>query len=228
VKRNWAVLLILAVIGVWLVACGGDQVTPTPESLGGFETYSSPNLDQSYEGALPASNQLSLGTLELEETEDAVTPEQAAVLLPLWQALQSGELQGSAEINAVLGQIEGAMTPEQLQAIAGMRLTWEGMGAWAQEQGIDMAQRPAGGPGGPGQGEISPEARETMRAGFESMTEEERAARRAEMRATAEAGGMSLPAEGERAGLGRGGAGLGRSGLLEPLIELLTARAAGE
>ena len=31
-----------------------------------------------------------LGTIRLEETENAVTPQQAKSLLPLWQSLQGG------------------------------------------------------------------------------------------------------------------------------------------
>jgi hypothetical protein len=229
VKRMRALSLttILGIAIALLAGCGGATATATPEGLAGFETYNSPNLDQSYEGALPASSQLALGTIELEGTGNAVTPEQAAVLLPLWQALQSGELQGSAETNAVLAQIERAMTPGQLQAIAAMKLTWEDMQAWAANQGLVIEPRPGQGPDQtrPGQG-MAPEAQQTARAGFQSMSEEERAARMEEMQATAEAGGMTFPAEGDRPGFGQPGAGVARSGpLLEPLIELLTQRA---
>ena len=47
-----------------------------------------------------------LGMLKLEGTEQAVTPDQAKALLPLWQAFQGGALQASAERNAVMAQIE--------------------------------------------------------------------------------------------------------------------------
>ena len=47
--------------------------------------------------------QLALGTLQLEGTANAVTAEQAAALSPLWEMLQSGELQGGTEQN---GQIQ--------------------------------------------------------------------------------------------------------------------------
>jgi hypothetical protein len=164
----------------------------------------------------------------LEGTADAVTPEQASTLLPLWQALQGTALQNQAEVNAVLGQIERAMTAEQLQTIAAMRLTQENMATWAQERGINFAQRP-GGPGGTpgamGPGGANSEARETMRAGFDSMSEEERA----QMRATMQAGGMPAGGPGGAGGSGgRTGQGEASTGqfrfLLPPLIELLTQR----
>jgi hypothetical protein len=136
------------------------------------------------------------------------------------------------------------MTQEQLAAIAAMQLTQEDLRAWTEEQGIGMG---GGFPGGGG--DVSEEEREalratreaegggegmfpggremppemaTRRAEFENMSEEERAA----MRETMEAGG------GLRGGPGAGdGGGGGRGGgqfvfLLNPLIELLTERAA--
>lgn len=229
-KRTTSAILAVAFALMILAGCGGEETSPASAE----EAYTSTCLDASYEGALPAANQLILGTLLLEGTEDAVTPEQAQALLPLWQALQGDALQGQAEVNAVLGQIERAMTPAQLSAIAAMQLSRDDLTAWTQEQGIapPQGQGPGGTgefPGGEGPGGSSPEARETMRAQFESMSEEERAERMAELRATAEAGGMTIPEGGGGFGpgaRGRGEAGMGQFGLLlEPLIDLLTQRA---
>jgi hypothetical protein len=121
------------------------------------------------------------------------------------------------------------MTAEQLTAIAAMQLTAGDMRTWAQEQGLNMdfspeamATRQAEGGSGP-PANMSEEEREAMRATVEAggmplgdMSEEERAARRA----TAEAGGMSFGGR----GVGAGGGQL--TVLAEPLIELLTQRAA--
>jgi hypothetical protein len=221
------VILVAAV----LVGCGGESI-PAPAEEGSEAAYTSDTLDTAYDGALSASNQLSLGTIQLEEAdeqhpaENAVTPEQAAALLPLWQALQ-------------VKQIEGTMTQEQLEAIARLQLTQEDLQAWAQSQGLSMGV----GPGRAGGGEaLSPEERATRqaefggeemppevatrRAEFENMSEEERAA----LRATREAGGGVPGGSGGRGGAGAG-AGAGAGGrqfnfLLNPLIELLTERAA--
>jgi len=230
--KIWYVgLVLILVVGV-LAGCGGEQATPAPADESAGETYTSASLDTSYDGALNASSQLVLGTLQLEETDYAVTPEQAASLLPLWQALQGG-VTAEAEVNAVLKQIEGAMTQEQLEAIAAIQLTQEDLSVWMREQGMGFGgqgrspelqatrQAEFGGEGMPSDGEMPPEMA-TRRAEMANMSDEEREA----MRATAQAGG-GVPG-GTGAG-GRGGAG-GRPGqftiLLNPLIELLTGRAA--
>ena len=219
--------LILALAITILAGCGGEQAAPVDE--GGSETPSSAVLDTSYPNALDVSGQLVLGILRLEETENAVTPKQATALLPLWQALRGG-VTAQAEVNAVLKQIEGTMTPEQLAAVAAMQLTQDDLRAWMEEQGLGM------GGGFPGRGEgqeVSPEVRATRqaefgggemppematrRAQFENMSEEELAA----LRATAQAGGGMPGGPGSRGGTG------GREFiiLLNPLIELLEARA---
>ena len=235
--RIWRVGLVLTLGAMMLVGCGGEEATPAAADEGDTGGYTSAALDTSYADALNVRSQLMLGTMQLEGTEDAVTPEQAAALLPLWQSLQGG-VTAEAEVAAVLKQIEGTMTGEQLEAIAALQLTQGDMQAWMQEQGPNFG-------GGPGQGD-SPDARPTRqaefgegeppfgegempfgdgevppematrRAEFGNMSDEERAA----MRATAEAGGMGMPG-------GRSGAGQGTPPmLLGPLIELLTARAA--
>jgi hypothetical protein len=232
-----AVLAAMALVG----CSGGEEATPAPVvSESGAMTSASETLDTSYEGALDASSQLILGTINLEGTENAVTPEQAKALLPLWQALRGG-VTAQAEMSALMKQIERTMTAEQLAAIAAMQLTQEDMQAWMQEQGLGMGGGPGQPPGGGqdlseeeratrqaefaagggfgGGGEIPPEMA-TRQAEFASMSEEEREA----MRATMEAGGGMPGGAGGRPG----GAGGGRQSmmLLNPLIELLTQRAA--
>jgi hypothetical protein len=249
--RSWYVGSALWIAGLALIlvvtmsGCGG-QAASVPASVaveeesslaaadvGGGKADGDTAIDTSYPDALGVSDQLALGTLLLEETEQAVTPEQATALLPLWQVIQGGTLQGETEINAVLSQIEGEMIAEQLAAIAGRQLTAEDQQAWVQEQGLGFG---AGG----GEG-LSEEERAQRMAGGEGPSEEERAQRMAEMglmeddlpagmgemsaeerealRATAEASGMVAG--------GGAGAGPGRSSVvLGPLVELLAQRAA--
>jgi hypothetical protein len=243
--KNLALLLIVIPIlaaGALASCGGGDQpaaggsAAEVQEGSGAAlegslaaDSYASTVLLTSYEGALPASSQLALGIFRLQDAENAVTPTQAKTLLPLWQAIQSGSLQGDAETNAVLKQIEAAMTAQQLAAIAAMQLTREDLGSWMREQGINFGP-PPGSAGEQGRfAEMSEEERANMRAtrqagggggfgqgGFGDLSEEERA----NMRATAEASGFTFG--------GRGGPARGLLALLaEPLVALLSSLAGG-
>jgi hypothetical protein len=173
-------------------------------------------------GGLDATNELVLGTLWLENTTAAVTPEQAAELLPLWQIVASGSLKSAAETEAVLKQIEGKMSDAQLVAIEAMALSGEDMQAWMEEQGIEMPAPAAGAQDGPGAfGDLSEDERASMRDQFQNMSAQERATRMAEM-------GVERPEgveQGDRQG-GVPGAGRRPNFVLAPLIDLLTARAA--
>ena len=105
-------------------------------------------LTEDFEGALPASLQLILGTLQLEGTELTVSAEQASSLAPLWKAVRSlsaSDTAAQAEIEAVLNQIQESMTREQLEAIAAMELSQEDLFTAVQEMGIQpLGQGDAG------------------------------------------------------------------------------------
>jgi hypothetical protein len=223
--KSWHILACLMLIATMLTACGGAQATESNEA---DLSYESDVLDSGGEDGLDAASQLALGTLMLEETDHAVTSDQARTLLPLWQALQGGVTEED-EITAVLRGIEGAMTEEQLAAIADMALNQEGMQSWMETQGMGArgdfpggaedpdarATRQAEGGGEMPPGGDMPPGGEGMPPGGEMPSGEdmspEMATRRAEfesmseeereaMMATAQAGG------GVRAGF-RGGAG---------------------
>ncbi|NPV09959.1 MAG: hypothetical protein HPY83_18600 [Anaerolineae bacterium] len=178
------------------------------------------------------ANRLALGTFYLEGTGMAVTPEQAAKLLPLWQmlkALYSSDASAQAEINAVLTQLEKGMTAEQMQAIRDMNLTPEQMVELMQSLGIEMQTRPSGeGTQGqiPGAFQGQPPGVIEGQGGFRgggvaipggampSFSEADIAA----MRATREASGGAA----ERMMGGRA-----NTAIIERLIEMLQARAVG-
>jgi len=155
-------LIVLLLLVLSLSACSGEA-TQAP-ALNNSDSFVSPNLDTSYEGALAVRNQLSLGTLELDGTPNAITPEQAEILLPLWQALLSTQKSGTAaqaEVSALLEQIEGSLQGEQLVAIRDMQLTQSDMQTWAAANGVTLGS----GGGLPGQGQgLSPEERATRQA----------------------------------------------------------------
>ncbi|MCJ7569115.1 MAG: hypothetical protein MUO58_16460 [Anaerolineales bacterium] len=113
-----------------LVACGGAN---------GAAISATTMLNADYPDALSVQTQLTLGTLKLEETNLAVDSEQAAELLTLWQAirsLSSSDISAEGEIEAIVNQILETMSSEQLEAIAAMELTQEGIFELTQELGL--------------------------------------------------------------------------------------------
>jgi hypothetical protein len=138
---------IVLLLSLGLAACGSsgpasNQGSGTPRTL-------------------PLSSKLLIGTLRLEKTPDAVDAPQAAALLPLWQLFKSINASSTVapqETDAVVQQIQAAMTPSQIKAIEAMNLsgrdiftTMQQMGLAPQEDGTPFT-RPAGGFGNGGSG----------------------------------------------------------------------------
>jgi hypothetical protein len=117
--KKWILSLIgVSTLALGLAGCGTNKTVST--------STSTDRLNTSYANALPVETQLVLGTLKLEGTPQAVDPTMAAQLLPLYTLLQQLTTSGSAaqaEIDAVLDQIQGTMTADQIHAIAAMKLT---------------------------------------------------------------------------------------------------------
>ena len=113
-----------------LTACGSVPTANDPSSTSQGAPYAS---------ELPATAQLIIGTFKLEETGQAVTPKQAAELLPLWQTLQvlsESDTAAAQETEALITQIQETMTEQQMQAITDMKLSREDMMTIMQEQGM--------------------------------------------------------------------------------------------
>jgi LysM repeat protein len=188
-----AIVLLVMLASLALVGCEHPVA-----ASGANEAGYTGALDVSYEGALDATSQLALGTVQLEGTPNAVTEAQARQLLPLWQALQSGVLQGTSERDAVIRQIEHTMSSAQIQAIVAMRLTDADAATWMESQagafsapggapqgdasqwtapqgGSGRAQRPSGA----GQG-LTDEQIAQMRQRFQDASPEDLATRRAQ------------------------------------------------
>ena len=128
-------LTVLAVSATLLFACASAaEITPAvPTSIAG--EY----LSTEYADAASLRNQLAFGTMKLDDTANAVTPEQAKALIPFWQAiiaLSGDDTTASEELTAVQNQIVAALTPEQLQAIAAMQLTNANLSAFYAEYGV--------------------------------------------------------------------------------------------
>lgn len=220
-KKKDLVWLVVVLVAMLMVAtgCSSDSAqtpagafeAPTAEAEGqmapGTEVLADV-LPADYVGALSARNQLALGTLRLEGTEDAITPEQAETLAFLWQGLKtlSTDSTTASEENAALQQqIAQTMTAAQMGAIRRLRLTNDDLNGFYEERGIPLPTvDPDNADAEPG----------TQRG--RDMTEAERAARRAEREA---AGGV--PVEG-----GGGGAGAARrDALMDAVITMLLEKA---
>ena len=184
------VFTILLTTTLTLIACGAqtttapaDTVIQTPAANG---TLVAPR-----QTPLSLQEQLIVGSFKLEDTGNAITPEQAAELLPLWQtmkAISASDTAATAEKDALIKQIQETMTAEQMQLITAMNLTRTDLFTFMQENGVesgfsgrsgqgngtprpDGAQRPegfipgqGGGQGGGGFQNLSPEQQSTMQA----------------------------------------------------------------
>ena len=125
-------LTIVTILILTLTACGGASNAADPASVPQSGSSTS---------ALPATTQLIIGTLKLEDTNQAVTADQAAELLSLWQTLQvlsDSDTAADQEVEALITQIQETMTAEQMQAITAMNLTRDDMASIMQEQGLAM------------------------------------------------------------------------------------------
>lgn len=182
------ILAICAILATGLAGCasGSSQADSSAEPAANLEAGAvadasaaaqAPRLSAG--GEFPLQTQLVIGTFSLEQSELAVSAEQARDLLPLWKALQSlnnSDTAAQAEIDALIEQIQEAMTPAQIDAMADLEVTSQNLAEVVQELGIQTqlqgqlrssaeeggASGPpggggftfgeGGGPGGPGPG----------------------------------------------------------------------------
>lgn len=201
--------LILLMIPLLLAACTASPTTGEPSAGDSAVNQSGtpvPSvtgvLGTDFDEATSVRNQLALGTLRLEGTAQAVTPDQAKVLLPLWQAmvaLTGDSMTVPEEMDAVENQLLAAMTPEQLKAIDEMQITNTVLNEFYAEKGIVMPTLQPGVTRNPG--------------AMKSLPEADREATRAAMQASGAGGGQ---------GMGQSG----RTVLFQEVIDLLVVRAA--
>jgi hypothetical protein len=144
IKKSAFVSLLLALV---LTACGAAS------------SGTQPAASTQQERSLPIQEQILIGTFKLDGTAQAVTAQQAAKLIPLWQVykdLSGSDTAAQEEIDGLVQQIQDTMTPEQMKAISDMHLTRQDIFTAMQEQGINFD--------GPGGQNISPEQIATLQA----------------------------------------------------------------
>ena len=109
-KTNFTTLItLITLLAILLVGCSSASTTTVSASSG-----------------LSNATKLAIATLKLEDTSQAVTTSQAAELLTLWegyQSLSNSDTTSQVELDALVKQIQAAMTSEQIKAIDAMDLT---------------------------------------------------------------------------------------------------------
>jgi len=128
------------------------QTSPEAETI---------QLTSDFTDAVSTEMQLLLGSIKLEGTEQAITAEQANLLIPLWTNFktlsqnmmpaqgdtgqgQTVNTEAQTQITELAKQIQAFMTPEQINTIASMQITQESSQTIMQELGLSV--------GGPQQG----------------------------------------------------------------------------
>lgn len=166
-KRNTrkilSAFLLLALSAAALAGCAAVQkVTGQTGSSG-----ATPGAVTINAGNLSADMRLAVGTLKLEDTDLAVTAEQAQNLLPLWKAVKTlgtSDTAAQEEINGLYAQIRETMSTEQINAIDAMSFEQADLTALMAKLGID----PAAGMVGPGGANLTDDQRATRVAGFQA------------------------------------------------------------
>jgi len=178
--RNVTVLLVLSIISLALVGCsttgsgagagagganaGAGPGTGAGAANGSGTTASGAGTPQpgAPQGEQSEAFKLAFAMLKLGETDQPLTKEQAAALLPLWKALNTlGQSDTAApqELDALVKQIRSNLTAEQQAALDGMQFSMADLDGIAQGLGLSLAAGP---------GNASPEMRATRQAAMTS------------------------------------------------------------
>jgi hypothetical protein len=134
-KKSIFRIALFTLLAVSFIYACAPTVEATPTSL------ASAYLSIEYSDAANVRSQLAYGTLKLADTLNAITPDQAKTLIPLWQAvisLSGDTTTASEELTAVQDQITAAMTKDQLQAISEMKITNAGLNEFYAQYGVSL------------------------------------------------------------------------------------------
>jgi hypothetical protein len=134
---NKIITVLIGLVLVFALAGCASQATAQANAGSGAPAQSSANggLGNTLEA------KLAVGTLKLEGTGLAVTPEEGQQLLPLWQkvkTLSADSASSAADLKTTYQQIEKVMTPDQVQWIKDMTLTQANLQALMTKYGIQI------------------------------------------------------------------------------------------
>jgi len=133
---------ILLVSLASLSACSSLSITNLESSLTSVIANQTTGLSDS-----STQNKLGIGILLLEDTDQAITADQANTLLPLWKAIRSlsnDDATSAAEINALYNQIQETLTTAQVKEIQQLTWTQEDLAAIQQRYGAQIKSNYSG------------------------------------------------------------------------------------
>ena len=138
---NWMKKLsVLFIVVLMLSACGSKNAeVDGVDSQTGISQTDRVGLSMDYDDALSPALQLVVGTLILEDMDLAVDTELAETLIPYWKlytSLLESDSTALEELTGLINEIEGLMTSEQINYIAGLELTQESMGILISDLGV--------------------------------------------------------------------------------------------
>lgn len=193
-KKTNLFAIVLLLSALVLSACGGSapEASSSPaESSAPVSADSSANVadpgsatesmeyfSTDYADATNTRNQLAYGTILLTNSELPISVEQAKAMLPLWQAILAlgGDVNTAPEeISAIQTEIISNFTPDQLQFISDAKITNANLYEYYASIGVVVPTPSADSTRVPGAGK--------------TMTDEEKAARRATAEASGEVSG---------------------------------------
>jgi hypothetical protein len=170
-------IIILSILTLVLTACGAAAAPSQANSSSG-SSAANPAPVNGTPASGPSVQVLAAGMLKLEGTSNAVTAQEAAKLLPLWQSFQQIEStavpqagsQGTPgarpysradpammqQIDTQVVLIQNAMMPAQIQAITAMNLSRQDIFTAFQGAGITIGGPGQGGGFGPNGGTFTP------------------------------------------------------------------------
>jgi len=160
--KRYHLITVFLLLSLTLSACSASsQADPSLAARNSGNTASTSGAP----GELPEAMKLALGTFALDKSAHPVDAAQATQLLFLWKgmrALSSDQSVATEEIQGLVKQIKGTMTPEQVAAIDALNLSFQDIPAISKQVGLDL------GSFGGGTGNFSPEARSTFQAARQS------------------------------------------------------------
>jgi hypothetical protein len=136
--KSTPLFLLFSLLALTLSACAPAvpaASAPAPVSAAAAA------IDLTFPDAANLRSQLAYGLLKLDGSPNAVTPAQARILLPLWQAmltLSAETTTAPEELTAVQDQITQALTPAQIQAIAALKITNVELSTYYAKFGVSL------------------------------------------------------------------------------------------